>query len=461
MESDSFNPYQTMSITSFGSATLPDQKKPVIQYSTRDINSVADIDGAQSTKYGNRYTNKPQFLNSEISGATSKPLTHARNVEDKQLFLDDIEGTRHSIKDRMMRTKRHVNPLIPDYDLPQFHVTSVPESKFNRDTMNISDIEGTKPRPAKTNLFKVRDTMNTSDIVGSQAGWKPLHRRARLEAEPHNILDIPVQTKNFNQFADLTKKPKDLLNPHYHVNGMDYYDDPRWTKPKKTAQYIQDNHCNRTDDIEGASPGWGRIQRKEFRNLTSTQDIEGAQADTVIKSIKTERLTCPLMPTYKALDFGDPLPPLVTPLMPPSLITEATIRFKDTSSSAVPNSKSDGNFGLTMTTSFADDRVETSEYDPVLFVKEDIPSREKLSDSRLQLNFKNTNAAQGRDSGRIVQPTTRASNSNSPMVSSRMIASNSPMVSSRIVNSARPSARPGRASVELQAEINSVRNLPN
>jgi hypothetical protein len=170
------------------------------------------------------------------------------------------------------------------------------------------------------------------------------------------------------------------------------------------------------------------------------------------------------MPTYKALDFGDPLPPLVTPLMPPSLIKEATIRFKDhnaTTSSAVSNNKSDGNFGLTMTTSFADDRVETSEYDPVLFVKEDIPSREKVSDSRLQLNFKNTNAVQGRDSGRIVQPTTRASNSNSPMVSSRMIASNSPMVSSRIVNSARPSARPGRASVELQAEINSVRNLPN
>lgn len=457
MESELFNPYQTISITSFGSATLPDQKRPVIQYATRDVNSVADIDGAQSTKYGNRYTNRPQFLNSEISGATSKPLTHARNVEDKQLCLDDIEGTRHSIKDRMMRTKRHVNPLVPDYNLPKFYNTTVPETRFMRDSLDITDIEGTRPKPAKTNLFKIRDTMTTTDIVGAQAGWKPLHRRARMEAEPHNILDIPIATKNHDKFADLSKKPKDLLDPHYHVNGMDYNDDPRWTKPKRTPQYIADNHCNRTDDIEGASSGWGRIQRTEYRNLTSTQDIQGAQADTVIKSIKTDRLTCPLMPTYKDLDFGDPLPPLVTPLMPPSLIKEPTIRFNvpnvSASNSAVnSNNQTDNNFGMTMTKSFADDRIETNEDDPVLFVKEkdELPTKQRLSDSRLQLNFKNSNAPpQGRDSGRIVQPTTRGSNYNSPMVSSR------------VINSSRPSARPGRASVELQADINSVRNLPN
>ena len=84
---------------------------------------------------------------------------------------------------------------------------------------------------------------------------------------------------------------------------MDYHDDPRYTKPKKCPQFISDNHANRTDDIEGASPGWGRIQRSEFRNLTSTQDIEGAQADTVIKSIKTNRMTCPQMPVYKGINL--------------------------------------------------------------------------------------------------------------------------------------------------------------
>ena len=109
-----------------------------------------------------------------------------------------------------------------------------------------------------------------------------------------------VSIKNENPYADLTKVPKNLLDPHYHVNGMDYYDDPKYTKPKRLPKQIIDNHANRTDDIEGnintntyiidtntyiintntitiegASPGWGRIQRREFRNLTSTQDIEG------------------------------------------------------------------------------------------------------------------------------------------------------------------------------------------
>jgi hypothetical protein len=62
--------------------------------------------------------------------------------------------------------------------------------------------------------------MNTTDIVGAQAGWKPLHRRARLEAPPHNLLDIGISIKNSNPYADLTKTPKNLLDPHYHVNGI-------------------------------------------------------------------------------------------------------------------------------------------------------------------------------------------------------------------------------------------------
>jgi len=56
----------------------------------------------------------------------------------------------------MMRTKRHVNPLVPEYDLPKFHTTSLIEPKFIRDTLDISDIDGTKTKPIKTNTFKIR-----------------------------------------------------------------------------------------------------------------------------------------------------------------------------------------------------------------------------------------------------------------------------------------------------------------
>ena len=150
--------------------------------------------------------------------------------------------------------------------------------------------------------------------------------------------------------------------------------------------------------------------------------------------------------------------------MPPSLIKEATIRFNEPPKMSTSNE----NFALTSTMSFADDRVETSEYDPVLFVKDGgVTSKEKLSDSRLQLNFKNANTnsnaivAQGRDSGRIIPPTTRGgggSQSQSPMVSGRPTAT---MISSArpSARSNQPSARSSRAAAELQAEIRSVRDL--
>ena len=36
-----------------------------------------------------------------------------------------------------MRTKRHVNPLVPEYELPNFHTVSATEPKFMRDTLGI------------------------------------------------------------------------------------------------------------------------------------------------------------------------------------------------------------------------------------------------------------------------------------------------------------------------------------
>ena len=62
--------------------------------------------------------------------------------------------------------------------------------------------------------------MNTTDIVGAQTGLKPLHSRATPEARPHNLLDIGISIKNGNPYADLSKTPKNLLDPHYHVNGI-------------------------------------------------------------------------------------------------------------------------------------------------------------------------------------------------------------------------------------------------
>lgn len=114
------------------------------------------------------YANKPIFLNSDIPGAQPKQLIRGRNVSDNSLYIDDIEGTRRAIKDRMMRTTRRVNPLEPDYRLPSYVPIETAPVHFSRDSMNTSDIEGSKPRPKKE--FASKNTMNIADIDGSRPG---------------------------------------------------------------------------------------------------------------------------------------------------------------------------------------------------------------------------------------------------------------------------------------------------
>lgn len=124
--------------------------------------------------YADRFSNKPAMNSSDIAGSISRPLTHSRNVRDMSLYIDDIDGTRHSIKDRMMRTKRHVNPLVPEYELPTFVPARVPEAPFLRDSMNNVEVEGSTTKPLQK--FQMRDTISTNDIVGAQACWRPPHR---------------------------------------------------------------------------------------------------------------------------------------------------------------------------------------------------------------------------------------------------------------------------------------------
>lgn len=167
--------YIAMSITSPGPSTLPDQKRVPVQLETRNINSVADIDGAvSSVPHGSKYTDKPQVSQDDVPGSRSRPLTRERNVRDLSLFVDDIDGTRHAIRDRMMKTNRHVDPLNPQYQLPTAMPEDSPVPKFIRDNMDVNDIDGAKAKAPKK--FQVRDTMSTSDIVGAQACWKPAYK---------------------------------------------------------------------------------------------------------------------------------------------------------------------------------------------------------------------------------------------------------------------------------------------
>ena len=160
--------YVTMSIASLGQSTLPrPEQKP---FKEKVINDISDIEGAKSGPKYQPFFNKPQFLQSDVHGSTSKALSWGRNVRDNSLYIDDIDGTRHSIKDRMLRSGRHVNPLEPNYPLPTYVPAENPEVKFIKDSLDHSDIDGSYSKP-KVQLA-TRDTMRVDDIAGSRPKQK-------------------------------------------------------------------------------------------------------------------------------------------------------------------------------------------------------------------------------------------------------------------------------------------------
>lgn len=334
--------YTTTNIMSFGSPVLENGgKNPPRYFETRETNKTRDIDGAvPDVKYG-KYVNKPNlFEPSDIDGAKPKRIEKTRNVPDNSLYVDDIDGARTFIKDKMLRTGRHVNPLVPVYSLPSYQTYSHEHPKFLRNTLDVSDIDGAAPKiPRK---FEPRVTMQADDIEGAQANWRPRHRRARLEAPPMDnmyIADITAKSKPF----EVTNRRTNVMDPEYQIYGNTIKDD-RHTKPKPLPKQVFNGHLLQTADINTASKFFQPHMRREVKNITSCSDIEGAQADTLIKSIVTKRETNPLMPVYQALDKNQLLEPCIQPLLPSQYIQKPTLKVKSGNSGGGAN-KDDGRGG--------------------------------------------------------------------------------------------------------------------
>jgi len=143
--------------------------------------------------------------------------------------------------------------------------------------------------------------------------------------------DIVLKKK---RFQDRGNRCTNLMNPVYELNGIVVEDDSRYSKPKPLKKYVPGNHLLQTHDIEGAFSGWGRHERREYRNIMSTMDVQGAQADTVKHCIASDRLTNPLTPIYQSLD-GEPLAPLLMPLLPHRIVTVPALRPNTTKSASL------------------------------------------------------------------------------------------------------------------------------
>jgi len=129
------------------------------------------------------------------------------------------------------------------------------------------------------------------------------------------------------RFQDRCVRDTNLMDPVYQVNGIEIKDEAK-SKPRPLKNFIPDNNLLGTHDIAGAYPGWGHRERREIRNIMSTMDIPGAQADTIVHSMKSDRVTNPLTPVYASLD-GAQLQPLVMPLMPASFVEKPTHSLKN------------------------------------------------------------------------------------------------------------------------------------
>lgn len=166
--------YNSLSLASFGPATLDDSKRREVVLNKRDSFDPSDIEGTRFVNKHERFANKYNTVEPPISGSTSKVLSKSRNVRDNTLYIDDIEGTRRKVKDRMARTNRHVDPLQPQYELPRYVATEPVIPKFVRDEFLIDDIEGTRSKPLYPN--RPKDILSVNDIEGAKADWKPLHQ---------------------------------------------------------------------------------------------------------------------------------------------------------------------------------------------------------------------------------------------------------------------------------------------
>lgn len=318
--------WMTMSLASPGKPTLDNQKSPPKPYSIKVTNRVNDIEGAFAKNHYDKWPTK-DVMSYVVPGANSPTRTHARNVADLSLCVDDIEGARFYPVGGMERTKRNLNPLNPKYSLPSY---TVPINTFDqlqnqtiRDPLFVGDIDGVSSNAFSRN--QTRDIISVSDIPGASANFE---HRAKQELlmrtfgpgmEYTQRQDMTHVELHKQRFQDRSRRCIDVMNPVYQYNGMEISDDPIKCKPRLMPQYVPGGTYSLvTTDIVGATPGKLkdlRFKKKEYRNIMSTQDVVGAQADTVKHSITSTRITCPLSPVYRGLNHGEPIGPITAPLI--------------------------------------------------------------------------------------------------------------------------------------------------
>ena len=289
-------------------------------------NYVLDIKGAFPRRYG-FYSKKQDFTNTNLDIDKSYPINEYNKYTNKPDYIyknDDIELSKPQ-GHHVFQNNRHVNPLNPVYQLPSCDNNNYSDDeskKFIRDTLNIKDIEGTKPRKdyyetileknknnnniiPRDNINKFNDNKDNDILIEHK---KNFHNNRNKLYNSLDYRDVYKKTFDINTY-DSKRNPLDPTYSLSYLNGEKYVlGEIDGSKPKVFSRFNteKDGKNLTTKDIEGAEPNSiSFLQKYYLRNkkplMYSAEDIIGAKHDTRKRGIVTKRNLNPLVPKYMYL----------------------------------------------------------------------------------------------------------------------------------------------------------------
>ena len=74
---------------------------------------------------------------------------------------------------------------MPTYQLPSVHHADAVIPKFTRDSFDVSDIAGTRPKPK----FRFQQRPEKEPVKGATPGWRPAHQ-VLDSPQSYQVLDL-------------------------------------------------------------------------------------------------------------------------------------------------------------------------------------------------------------------------------------------------------------------------------
>jgi hypothetical protein len=171
------------------------------------------------------------------------------------MAVRDIDGAQPRIYRHLPHSRRHTNPLNPEYELSKKEEPPPPEIPFIYDGINFDDIPGVHPRSYKSDK-PARDPLKTSDIPGTHP--RPLVRN--LDRPPRDVMKV-ADISDSGAFQ--SSRRTNPLNPEYEYNGTVLTAD--YGQPVTNYLSRQDglDMSLKTSDIEGAGATPPRAPRRK------------------------------------------------------------------------------------------------------------------------------------------------------------------------------------------------------